>query len=51
MSAIQAELARKCLYYMALMREIEDRVERKLQFALVDERPTPAKRGNKRKRY
>jgi ribonuclease R len=28
-----------------------DRVERKLQFALVDERPTPAKRGNKRKRY
>jgi TPP-dependent pyruvate/acetoin dehydrogenase alpha subunit len=24
------ELARKCLYYMALMREIEDRIERKL---------------------
>ena len=30
MSATEAELARKCLYYMALMREIEDRVERKL---------------------
>jgi ribonuclease R len=28
-----------------------DRVERKLQFALVDERPTPAQRGRKRKRY
>jgi ribonuclease R len=28
-----------------------DRVERKLQFALVDERPTPAKRGRKRLRY
>jgi ribonuclease R len=28
-----------------------DRVERKLQFALVDERPTPAKRGRKRIRY
>lgn len=26
----QAELARKCLYYMALMREMEDRIERKL---------------------
>src|SRR2546429_323798 len=26
----QAELARKCLYYMSLMREVEDRVERKL---------------------
>jgi ribonuclease R len=28
-----------------------DRVERKLQFALIDERPTPAKRGRKRLRY
>jgi TPP-dependent pyruvate/acetoin dehydrogenase alpha subunit len=26
----QAELARRCLYYMALMREVEDRIERKL---------------------
>src|SRR5438477_1149277 len=26
----QAELARKCLYFMALMREVEDRIERKL---------------------
>ena len=26
----QAELARKCLYYMTLMREVEDRIERKL---------------------
>jgi pyruvate dehydrogenase E1 component alpha subunit len=26
----QAELARKCLYYMELMREVEDRIERKL---------------------
>jgi TPP-dependent pyruvate/acetoin dehydrogenase alpha subunit len=26
----RAELARKCLYYMALMREVEDRIERKL---------------------
>lgn len=26
----RAELARKCLYYMTLMREIEDRIERKL---------------------
>jgi len=25
-----AELARKCFYYMALMREVEDRIERKL---------------------
>ena len=25
-----AELARKCLYYMGLMREVEDRIERKL---------------------
>jgi hypothetical protein len=24
------ELARQCLYYMALMREVEDRIERKL---------------------
>ena len=30
MSATQAELAHKCLYYMALMREVEDRIERKL---------------------
>jgi TPP-dependent pyruvate/acetoin dehydrogenase alpha subunit len=29
-SSDQAELARKCLYYMALMREVEDRIERKL---------------------
>lgn len=29
-SGEQAELARKCLYYMALMREVEDRIERKL---------------------
>jgi ribonuclease R len=28
-----------------------DRVERKLQFALVDERPTPVQRGRKRRRY
>src|SRR5438552_8594337 len=26
----QAELAHKCLYYMLLMREVEDRIERKL---------------------
>jgi TPP-dependent pyruvate/acetoin dehydrogenase alpha subunit len=26
----QAELARRCLYYMELMREVEDRIERKL---------------------
>src|SRR6266700_1914844 len=26
----QAEVARKCLYFMSLMREVEDRVERKL---------------------
>src|SRR5260221_8437398 len=26
----EAELARKCLYYMELMRQVEDRVERKL---------------------
>jgi TPP-dependent pyruvate/acetoin dehydrogenase alpha subunit len=26
----QAELAHKCLYYMTLMREVEDRIERKL---------------------
>ncbi|HEY1337768.1 MAG TPA: thiamine pyrophosphate-dependent dehydrogenase E1 component subunit alpha [Bryobacteraceae bacterium] len=26
----RAELARKCLYYMTLMREVEDRIERKL---------------------
>jgi TPP-dependent pyruvate/acetoin dehydrogenase alpha subunit len=29
-AAGQAALARKCLYYMTLMREIEDRIERKL---------------------
>ena len=29
-SATQAELARRCLYYMSLMREMEDRIERKL---------------------
>jgi hypothetical protein len=28
-----------------------DRLERKLQFSLVDERPTPAQRGRKRRRY
>jgi ribonuclease R len=28
-----------------------DQVERKLQFSLVDERPTPAQRGRKRRRY
>jgi len=28
-----------------------DRVERKLQFALAEERPTPAQRGRKRRRY
>jgi ribonuclease R len=28
-----------------------DRVERKLQFALVEERPTPAQRGRKRRHY
>src|SRR5437763_17069005 len=26
----RADLARKCLYYMTMMREIEDRIERKL---------------------
>src|SRR5437868_2208908 len=26
----EAELAHKCLYYMMLMREVEDRIERKL---------------------
>src|SRR5258706_7039790 len=26
----QADLANKCLYYMSLMREVEDRIERKL---------------------
>ena len=26
----QAEIARQCLYYMSLMREVEDRIERKL---------------------
>jgi TPP-dependent pyruvate/acetoin dehydrogenase alpha subunit len=26
----EADLARKCLYYMSLMREVEDRIERKL---------------------
>src|ERR1041385_5912684 len=29
-SAGEAGLSRKCLYYMSLMREIEDRIERKL---------------------
>jgi pyruvate dehydrogenase E1 component alpha subunit len=29
-AAEQAELAHKCLYYMSLMREVEDRIERKL---------------------
>jgi pyruvate dehydrogenase E1 component alpha subunit len=29
-SGEQAELAHKCLYYMSLMREVEDRIERKL---------------------
>ena len=29
-TAERADLARKCLYYMTLMREIEDRIERKL---------------------
>jgi pyruvate dehydrogenase E1 component alpha subunit len=29
-TAERAELARKCLHYMALMREVEDRIERKL---------------------
>jgi pyruvate dehydrogenase E1 component alpha subunit len=29
-SAAQAELAHQCLYYMLLMREMEDRIERKL---------------------
>src|SRR3982750_4981908 len=27
---LRAELANKCLYYMSLMREVEDRIERKL---------------------
>src|SRR5260370_16535830 len=26
----QSELARRCLYYMKMMREVEDRIERKL---------------------
>ena len=29
-AAEQVELARKCLYFMSLMREVEDRIERKL---------------------
>jgi pyruvate dehydrogenase E1 component alpha subunit len=29
-ASARAELARKCLYYMTLMREMEDRIERKL---------------------
>jgi len=29
-SGDQADLAQKCLYYMSLMREVEDRIERKL---------------------
>lgn len=29
-SSQEADLARKCLYYMSLMREVEDRIERKL---------------------
>src|SRR5947209_12092824 len=29
-SSKEADLARKCLYYMSLMREVEDRIERKL---------------------
>ena len=29
-STPEAELAHKCLYYMSLMREVEDRIERKL---------------------
>src|SRR5947209_20272634 len=29
-SGKEADLARKCLYYMSLMREVEDRIERKL---------------------
>jgi len=29
-ASAQAELAHKCLYYMSLMREMEDRIERKL---------------------
>ena len=29
-AARQADLAHKCLYYMSLMREVEDRIERKL---------------------
>src|SRR5689334_19830977 len=29
-SGLRAELAQKCLYYMSLMREVEDRIERKL---------------------
>ncbi len=29
-AAEQAELAHRCLYYMSLMREVEDRIERKL---------------------
>src|ERR1700690_343338 len=28
--AEQSELAHRCLYYMSLMREVEDRIERKL---------------------
>jgi pyruvate dehydrogenase E1 component alpha subunit len=29
-ASTEADLARKCLYYMSLMREVEDRIERKL---------------------
>src|SRR5438445_11713573 len=29
-SSPEGDLARKCLYYMLLMREVEDRIERKL---------------------
>src|SRR5579863_1869822 len=30
LAAAQAELAQNCLYYMTMMREMEDRIERKL---------------------
>src|SRR5436305_8220210 len=29
-SSTEGDLARKCLYYLSLMREVEDRIERKL---------------------
>ena len=51
---IIAHRTRKTFSVGDRIRVVLDRIdsqERKLQFALVDERPTVAKRGKKRKRY